>query len=1085
MYRTIGPALPRDLPSAGHKSYKGPQADTPLHLAVRNRDISCASLLLDTYPDLEALDSSGETALFIAAKDGLLDFVQLLVEHGANVNAKSIETFGIIEREGWTILQITSHHGHRDIVQFLLEHGADTELHIDGDDTTALHYAITGVHIDVARLLLDWGASPVVRAADNENALHSAASQAGPEVVELMTLLIEHGTDLHAITADGTSVLELAVISGHLERVELLVKHGANFHTPPQLHHAASRGYLDLTHFFLRNGASVEQLDHRGNTALHSALENAEDLFEIVSLLLKYGPTPNICTKRNGLTPLHFAAKYKNIKSVRLLLDHGANVTVYDKDEGTPLHSAVTSLGKSAGEIVHLLLLAGADPDIRNGDGLSVKQLARMKGDTNILNALGLQPLGFESNSLWGNGNSLSTDTEDLKKREQYTVESLNQALRLIEQINMASSFEELSSIIFQYEDATSEYDNRPYPYIASLLLKRFHFTSDARYLDFAIELLYTAHATAVVQEKVINRSDLAILLLERYTKVSNSTSDLDGAMQAFRTDMLCCLDPDRKERFQAACSYANLCLTYKDAVASMRPFKIVNNLIHDIVDPSLPLDYTSIPTMRVALSNSVSAAMEAQYFDYGLEWFEHGRCVVWNYILRVRMPADKVHSIAPDMANKKDVIAAQLATMGDTILDRNYRNPAFVKSVTGYGMLVQDLDRLILDVRELPGLENFLSPKNLVELMSATILGPIVIINIAERRSDALILQEGRDSILHVPLPDAKYQSLANGSSAVTNLLRGSEVEVRLKGGREGEKAVMSMEETLNLLWTSVVEPVFRRLGWMSSPPRTKLPRITWCVSGSLAFLPLHAAGIYKSTDLPSRAAFEYAVHSYTPSLSALAEALHQHKRMQKVEVPNILAVSQPATPNQSPLPGTVAEVYAIKSVVGENLKWLNDSEATCASVLPLISQYPWIHFACHAKQDPVEATQSAFMLHDGGLTLRQLMQHTNLSGRKALAVLSACQTATGAMDMPEEAIHLAAGMLMTGFQSVIATMWSIGDDDAPIVMKSFYSYLLHKAKGDSAQSSHALHYAVEQLRKKVGVKNFLRWVPFMHLGV
>ncbi|CAE6487268.1 unnamed protein product [Rhizoctonia solani] len=46
-----------------------------------------------------------------------------------------------------------------------------------------------------------------------------------------------------------------------------------------------------------------------------------------------------------------------------------------------------------------------------------------------------------------------------------------------------------------------------------------------------------------------------------------------------------------------------------------------------------------------------------------------------------------------------------------------------------------------------------------------------------------------------------------------------------------------------------------------------------------------------------------------------------------------------------------------------------------------------------------------------------------------KGLAFLSACQTATGDTNLPDEAVHLASGMLMAGYPSVIATMWSVMD--------------------------------------------------------
>jgi CHAT domain-containing protein len=40
-------------------------------------------------------------------------------------------------------------------------------------------------------------------------------------------------------------------------------------------------------------------------------------------------------------------------------------------------------------------------------------------------------------------------------------------------------------------------------------------------------------------------------------------------------------------------------------------------------------------------------------------------------------------------------------------------------------------------------------------------------------------------------------------------------------------------------------------------------------------------------------------------------------------------------------------------------------------------------------------------------------------------LAFLSACETAKGDREQPDQAIHLAATMLFVGFKSVIGTMW------------------------------------------------------------
>lgn len=104
-------------------------------------------------------------------------------------------------------------------------------------------------------------------------------------------------------------------------------------------------------------------------------------------------------------------------------------------------------------------------------------------------------------------------------------------------------------------------------------------------------------------------------------------------------------------------------------------------------------------------------------------------------------------------------------------------------------------------------------------------------------------------------------------------------------------------------------------------------------------------------------------------------------------------------------------------------------------------------------------------------------------------LVFLSACQTASGNEELPEEAVHLAAGMLAAGYYTVLATMWSIGDSDAPVVAKEVYTYLLNSIHDDGVddrmRGAYALHHAVEKLRDKVGEQDFVKWVPFVHFGV
>ena len=128
-----------------------------------------------------------------------------------------------------------------------------------------------------------------------------------------------------------------------------------------------------------------------------------------------------------------------------------------------------------------------------------------------------------------------------------------------------------------------------------------------------------------------------------------------------------------------------------------------------------------------------------------------------------------------------------------------------------------------------------------------------------------------------------------------------------------------------------------------------------------------------------------------------------------------------------------------------------------------------------------------SAFALYDGPLSLADLMVTT--ADNAELAFLSACQTAVGDEKIPEESVHLAAGMLVVGFKGVIATMWSIGDEDAPVVAEAYYKKLIELRSsgqvGAGTGAAYALHEATRVLREKVGEENVVKWAPFVHFGV
>ncbi|KDN43578.1 hypothetical protein RSAG8_05955, partial [Rhizoctonia solani AG-8 WAC10335] len=278
-----------------------------------------------------------------------------------------------------------------------------------------------------------------------------------------------------------------------------------------------------------------------------------------------------------------------------------------------------------------------------------------------------------------------------------------------------------------------------------------------------------------------------------------------------------------------------------------------------------------------------------------------------------------------------------------------------------------------------------------------------------------------------------------------------------------------------LAVLWYDVVKPVLDFLGFTNCVPVGNLPHITWCPTGALTFLPLHAAGDY---DHPQSRVFNYVISSYTPTLTALLESTPHSLTCDS----RVLAIGQASTPGHSPLPGTTRELANVRCRVENKAGYsqLIDNQAT--AVLDAMEQHDWVHLACHAHQNVNDPTESGFFLHDGTLDLAAINQRS-FKG-KGLAFLSACQTATGDGNLPDEAVHLASGMLMAGYSSVIATMWSVVDEDAPFVADIVYSELMVEGKVGNGEAGKALHNAVAGLRKRIGEEKFERWVPYIHIG-
>lgn len=269
-------------------------------------------------------------------------------------------------------------------------------------------------------------------------------------------------------------------------------------------------------------------------------------------------------------------------------------------------------------------------------------------------------------------------------------------------------------------------------------------------------------------------------------------------------------------------------------------------------------------------------------------------------------------------------------------------------------------------------------------------------------------------------------------------------------------------------------------------------LERIWWCPTGPLSSLPLHAAGAYDGAYSTTR---DFAISSYIPNVATLVKLMKSGRSRELTnDTTGVLIISQSATPGQPRLPGVRKEIAVVREILHEkgvlelHLEGMN---ATVNAVISIMSSCSSVHLACHASQHPTEPLESGFALHDGKLTLSEVMK-ANLRTAE-LAFLSACQTSTGDEKLSEEAMHLAAGMLAAGYQGVVATMWSIKDRYAPDIARDFYAELarlnLAYSRGccGAGKAAEALHYAVGRLRSRLGDGEdaLLTWVPYVHFGI
>jgi ankyrin repeat protein len=294
--------------------------------------------------DLPALNPKAVSMVDALRADGLEAFMKFVADDPTLLNARG--------PEGATPFMYAVLYSDAATLEQLLKKGADPNLHNDAR-ATALIWAATD--FEKTRVLLAHGADVNARSDDARTALMIAAGHPGGTAI--VKLLLDHGADPNPTRNPATETTPLiqATLAADPESMRMLIERGA-------------------------------EVKDAGGPALAMAI--TIDCRKCVDILVSRN-----LEKRAYTFALRAASLSGDTNTIRLLIDHGADVNAVDPLGRTPLMNAVVSEVLPL-DSVKLLIERGADVNARSqhaqsaDSGRTVLEIARMRGNTAVVNLL-------------------------------------------------------------------------------------------------------------------------------------------------------------------------------------------------------------------------------------------------------------------------------------------------------------------------------------------------------------------------------------------------------------------------------------------------------------------------------------------------------------------------------------------------------------------------------------------------------------------------------------------------------------------------------------------------------------------------
>ncbi|XP_067661682.1 ankyrin repeat domain-containing protein 50-like [Haliotis asinina] len=310
-----------------------------LHSACLGGDVEVVKYVLsENMLNINSREQCGRTAVMLAAENGHKDLVVVLADNGADVS--------LVDRTGDNILHCACRGGGVEVVKYIL---SKKMVYIDSKghyDKTPVMLAGRNGHTEVVKLLVNYGANLSLRDTYGHNILHSACSEGHVDVVKY--ILSKDIVDINSEGYKRRTPMMLAAMVGHKEVVDLLVK----------------------------NGADLTFSDIDGHNILYCS--SATGQLEVVKYIISLNTVDINSAGHFKRTSVMVAARGGHKEVVEFLVNHGAKLTLTDKDTNNILH--LTSLGGSLEVMKYLLSLNAVNINSRGWKKRTPVMFAADKG---------------------------------------------------------------------------------------------------------------------------------------------------------------------------------------------------------------------------------------------------------------------------------------------------------------------------------------------------------------------------------------------------------------------------------------------------------------------------------------------------------------------------------------------------------------------------------------------------------------------------------------------------------------------------------------------------------------------------------